>query len=514
MLWLSKSKYTLAWQCPKILWLRQYKPGEEAPLDSGTLARMNTGNDVGDLAMGLFGDFVEVTAYKDAGNGDRALDLGAMISRTKEEMEKGTPVICEASFGKDGNFCSVDILKQEAGGWAIYEVKSSTHPEKPEYAVDTAYQKYVLEKCGVNVTGTYIVTLDSSYVLDGELDISKLFKITDISEKVSEEIEKVGPKVEEVRKMAESDAEPDIACGTQCFTPHKCRFVGYCMRDLPSPSAFDLYRISKKKAFEYYYAGKADLRTLYESGELDDPKSAEAETRLRQAEHYVKSLPPHVDAEGIRSFADTVSYPLYFLDFETMTPVVPVYQGTKSRQQIPFQYSLHYIEEKGGELRHKEFLAESGPDPRRDLAESLCRDIPMGVCTMVYSKSMESGRIKELAEEFPDLAEHLLGIDKGIVDLIEPFRKGYYYNRNMTPSGDTALFSIKNVLPSVFPDDPELDYHNLEGVSNGGEAMEIFPQIQYMDPEERERTREGLLKYCELDTYAMVKLWQELERIV
>jgi len=158
-------------------------------------------------------------------------------------------------------------------------------------------------------------------------------------------------------------------------------------------------------------------------------------------------------------------------------------------------------------LKHKEFLAESGPDPRRAIAERLCEDIPMNVCVTAYNKSFECSRIKELAGYFPDLAEHLLNIESHIVDLLVPFQSGYYYNRAMGGS-----FSIKSVLPAIFPDDPSLDYHNLEGVHNGGEAMTVFPQIQFMPPEEQQKARHDLLKYCELDTYAMVKVWQELVR--
>ena len=74
-------------------------------------------------------------------------------------------------------------------------------------------------------------------------------------------------------------------------------------------------------------------------------------------------------------------------------------------------------------------------------------------------------------------------------------------------------FSIKSVLPAIFPDDPALNYHNLEDIHNGTEAMTIFPQIQYMSLEAQARTRHNLLKYCELDTYAMVKVWEELVRV-
>ena len=164
-LYLSKSKYCALWQCPKLAWLLKHKP-ELKTLDEATLARMKTGNEVGDLAMGLFGDFVEVTAY----DGER-LDLAKMIEATEAEMDRGTPIICEASFSYNGLYCAVDILKKEEGGWAIYEVKSSTHGEREVYAADVAYQKYVLEHCGVNVTGTYIVVINNEYVFDGTLKL-------------------------------------------------------------------------------------------------------------------------------------------------------------------------------------------------------------------------------------------------------------------------------------------------------------------------------------------------------
>lgn len=84
---------------------------EEFVADGAAVERMNNGNEVGDLAMGLFGDFVEVTSF----DGEK-LDLSAMIEKTKEEMEKGTAVICEASFDYNGLYCAVDILKEENGG--------------------------------------------------------------------------------------------------------------------------------------------------------------------------------------------------------------------------------------------------------------------------------------------------------------------------------------------------------------------------------------------------------------
>ena len=198
MVYLSKSKYCGLWQCPKIAWLRQYKP-EAATIDEMVEARFVAGNVVGDLAMGLFGDFVEVTTY----NGEK-LDLPKMIEKTVLEMEKGTENICEASFSYNGLYCAVDILKKDGDGWAIYEVKSSTKHRKDDgtytddkevYVDDISYQKYVLEHCGVKVTGTYLVCLNGDYVFDGNLDLSQLFFISDVSDEVKLEITRIEPNL-------------------------------------------------------------------------------------------------------------------------------------------------------------------------------------------------------------------------------------------------------------------------------------------------------------------------------
>jgi len=505
MIYLSKSKYCGLWQCPKIAWLRKYKP-EEWVVDDYTLARMEAGNMVGDLAMGLFGDFVEVTAY----TGDK-LDLQKMMDETEAEMARGTSNICEASFSYNGLYCAVDILKKDGDGWAIYEVKSSTKHHKDDgswtddkevYIADISYQKYVLEHCGVNVTGTYLVCLNGDYVYDGNLDLSKLFFISDVAEEVKTEIQNIEPNLAIAEEILQSEEEPDIDLNMGCHKPYPCAFWKYCAKDLPKESVFNLYRLTFSKKLEYYYKGWIGYKDLYENAPIRNAK------QLRQMEFALKDREPYVDKANISAFLDKLSYPLYFLDFETIQPVIPEYVGTKPYTQITFQYSLHYIEHEGGELKHKEFLAESGTDPRRELAVQLCRDIPMNVCVTVYNKDFECTRLKELAGYFPDLAEHLVNIRDNIVDLLVPFQSGWYYNRAMGGS-----FSIKSVLPALFPNDPKLDYHNLEGVHNGGEAMTIFPKIQYMDPEEQAKAREDLLRYCELDTYAMVKVWEDLKRV-
>lgn len=493
----SKSKYCGLWQCPKIAWLKKYKP-EEYIIDENTKSRMENGNIVGDLAMQLFGDYNEVTTYT-----NNKLDIPKMIEKTKQYMLDGLDIICEASFNYNGLYCAVDILRKQDNGYAIYEVKSSTHEDNYVYIVDIAYQKYVLEYCGVKVTGTYLVNINSDYIFDGTLKLNELFKITDVWKFVVDEQKEVEEKIKMAENLLEDKNEPNIDISCNCNSPYKCGFWKYCSKHLPKPSVFDLYRLNFSKKIEYYNRGIISFDDLEKTGWFL------GDIRNRQIEYALHDKGVYVDKENIKKFLDTLSYPLYFLDFETQQPIIPLYKGTRPYQQIPFQYSLHYIENKGGELKHKEFLGISGEDPRRGLAEALCNDIPAGACVLAYNKKFECGRIGELAEIFPDLQKHLYSIEFSIKDLLDPFRYGYYYKKEIGGS-----FSIKSVLPAMFPDDPTLNYHNLDGVHNGGEAMSIFPKIKDMPLKEQEVARHNLLKYCELDTFAMVKIWQELERLV
>lgn len=498
---LSKSKFARYCQCAKNMWLGAYRPELEV-IDSSTESRFETGKDVGDLAKGLLGDYVEATVEKDG-----CLDIKAMMLRTQELMAQGTENICEAAFSYEGNYCAVDILHRENGGWAIYEVKSTSFPEfggEPakleKYVPDISYQRWVLEQCGVNVKGTYLVCLNSNYVREGELDLQKLFVINDM-EPMLVDGSKIGQASQEALDVLNQEKEPEVELSRNCNAPYKCGFMKYCMRNIPSPSVFDLYRLTFEKKLAYYQGGKV----TYE--DIKDEKL----TPVRRIQvDSVLGHTPHIDKEVIKVFLDKLSYPLYFLDFETMQPAIPLFDCTKPYQQVPFQYSLHIIEEEGGELLHKEHLGVSGTDTRRALAEQLCEDIPMDVCVLAYNKAFECTRIKEMAEAFPDLAEHLMNIQTNIVDLMIPFQQGAYYLPSMGGS-----FSIKVVLPALFPDDPSLDYHNLEGgVQNGTEAMSIFPEIQHMEPEEQQKTRKALLEYCCLDTFAMVKVWQKLCEVV
>ena len=484
---LSKSKYCNGLQCKKMLWLYKNKPEEKEEVNNQSV--FDNGNDVHEVARKLLGEDINIPFNE---------DLTQMIKDTEEVMKQEKVIITEASFSYENNFCSVDILKKEGNTYEIYEVKSSTEL-KDVYVDDASYQYFVLTSLGLKVEKCYVAILNNRYVRKGKLDLNQLFKKIDVTDEVVSKQAQVKQMIKDMNKYMEQKKEPKDDIGIHCFKPYKCPFFKYCTRHLPESNIFEINEINVNEKLKLYVEGIVSLEDL-----LKEDISNEAKQHI---EYELYDKEDYIDKKSIKEFLNTLSEPLYFLDFETFALPIPKYDGTRPYQQVPFQYSLHYIEE--GKLYHKEFLAESGVDPRKLIAESLVRDIPKNVPVLAYYMSFEKGRIKELAETFPDLKDHLMSIHDNIKDLIVPFKNRSYYAKGMHGSA-----SIKYVLPAMFPNDESLNYKNLELVHNGDEAMNIYARLGEYPKEEQEYIRERLLKYCELDTYAMVKIYEKLKQIV
>lgn len=139
----------------------------------------------------------------------------------------------------------------------------------------------------------------------------------------------------------------------------------------------------------------------------------------------------------------------------------------------------------------------------------MIKDMSQDGSVIVYNKSFEASRNKEIGEMFLDLKPEMERINNNMVDLMIPFKNRDYYTKEMKGS-----YSIKYVLPALYPDDPELDYINRDLVHNGGEASQAFLSLKDKTPEEQDKLRESLLEYCKLDTYAMVKIWEKFKEVI
>ena len=496
---LSKTQYCKGVQCRKILWMDRHMR-DKFNISTIIENRFNVGNEVGTLARQCFGDYVQVQF---------SYDKWRMAEETKQLVKAGTSVIAEAAFTIDDLYCAVDILRVSGKRVDIVEVKSSTsHPCAPAHKVkdiylhDLAFQYHVLRRCGLMVSRVFVMQLNSEYERSGELDLNELFVLTDCTDEIKNQLMEIESNISLFFQTAAEESEPGVPYGYWCDKPYICGYKDYCAEKLPENSVYHIgWGMRDMKKYEAYKNGyKTFSDILYSGGsvKLNDKQQ-------RQVEFAVNDRPPHVDKKSIKRFLSAISYPLYHLDFETFQQAVPQWDGLKPYTQIPFQYSLHIQHDAFAIPKHKEFLAEAGKDPRREIAERLCKDIPSNVCVIAYYMTFEKTCIRYLAEQFRDLAIRLMIIHDNMVDLAYPFQSGAYYCREMGGG-----YSIKAVLPALCPDDPELDYNSLPLIHNGSEAMFAYATLKEQLPDAAVKIRQALLAYCRLDTLAMVKILERL----
>lgn len=490
---LSKSLYTRGVQCPKALWLKKHMSEVLTPPDEASQAVFDTGNVVGALACGLFPNGKEVPFTR---------DYDEMIATTKEWLADGVQNIYEATFNYDGILVMVDILHVDEDGVHIYEVKSSASV-KDIYVHDVSIQCYVLRGLGLNVKSAHVVHINNSYIRGDELNIYELFNIADVTQDALSVQENIPHVLREFEAyLNDKENEPDIDIGKHCKSPYECDAKNYCWRvqkGIADYSIFNIFNLGSKKQIELYEQGIINIE--------DIPNDFDMTAKQKQAVKNYKSKETHIDQKAIKEFVDTLTYPIYHLDFETFQQAVPEFKGISPFMQIPFQYSLH-VEHEDGTLEHREFLAQDGIDPRELLAQKLCEDIPRDVTVLAYNMGFEKGVIKKLAANYPELGEHLLHVSENIQDLMIPFQQKHYVTPSMNGS-----YSIKYVLPALVPDMAEA-YKELEGVQNGSQAMNAYANMSKLQSAEKEKMRNSLLQYCKLDTLAMVRVLGKLKKVV
>ena len=487
---LSKSQYLRGLQCHKSLWLYKNNPEVRETADHQTEALFNTGYTVGKLAKELFPHGVEVAF--DASNFKR------MIKKTKELIANGTEVIYEATFSENGIFAMVDVLVKNGDAWNMYEVKASTQV-KEIHTNDTAIQWYALGS-SLNLHKAYVVHINNQYVRKGALDVKALFIVEDITESVIDKQEGIQAELLEMQGMLEGDV-PDIDIGKYCDDPYSCDFSSYCWKHIPkNNSVFDLsYAMGKQ--WKLYYQGVLSIDDI----PSDFALGANATLQIE----YQKSQEIKIDKKKIKVFLGTIEYPINFFDFETFQNAIPRFDNQRPYAQMPFQYSIHILHE-DGTLEHKEFLGDENSDPREALAKQMLEDITSTGTIVAYSQGFEKGQIRNLAEVNEVFREKLLTLNERFVDLADPFRKKEYYHPKFK-----GKYSIKIVLPTLFPNDDELDYKKLGSVQNGGDAMDTFANLHLLkDKSKIAEIKKDLLSYCRLDTLAMVRLWEKLGELV
>jgi len=486
---LSKSTFIRGLQCTKSLYLYKNFIQLRDKLSQEKKALFSRGNNVGLLAQQLFPNGVDATPEK-------SYDYIQAVTTTKLLIDSGAEIIYEAAFQAKGVLAILDILVKKEGKWYAYEVKSAAKISNT-YILDGALQYWVISNAGVELEDFSIVNINTKYIKNGAIDVHQLFKITSVKKNIIEKQHFIEEKVETLLPITNSAAMPDIKIGEHCFSPYGCDFMGTCWKNVPENSVFEIAGITKMEQFSLFNSGVKTVSQVPEKNELN----AHANVQLKA----LKDNNIVINTELIQQFISSLTYPLKFIDFETFMPAIPLYDGTHPYENIPFQFSCHERLEEG-EIKHIEFLAESGMDPRKEFLLHVLNVTEGDGSILVYDALMEKGVLNNLLGLFP---EYKLEIQKRlsrIIDLMKPFQEKAYYHPLFKGS-----FSIKNVLPAIAP---ELNYVDLT-ISSGSIAMIAFEKLQTeTDIFTIAETRDALLAYCKMDTLAMVKIFEVLRQAV
>lgn len=376
----------------------------------------------------------------------------------------------------------------------VYEIKSSTRV-KPEHAYDLTFQAIVAAE-SINIRNVNLVHLNRDYVRQGEININELFVVVNLNDEVGLRTDEVQIQIQNALAIAELPNPTNLET---CLVPRDCPCKSICHPNLRGGSIFEINGLRKKKKIELLAMNVDTIAEVPADFALPPGQ-------LRQVQ-AAQSGDVLIEIEAIREELSALEYPLYFVDYEAFNPAIPYFDGYRPYQYIPFQYSLHIIEENGSKTEQIEYLDLDAGDPAERLANHLLEHIGESGSLIVWNKSFEMGRHREMAQMYAELRDQLLALNERVYDLMQLFRKGHYAHPDFK-----GKYSIKKVLPVLAPG---LSYESLR-IPNGAETMLIWNDIHLGKyPKERiEGTTVDMLEYCKLDTLAMVRIWEHLNEII
>lgn len=486
---LSKSKLLAFRQCPKRLWLEIHRPKLRDD-SAATKASFAIGHQVGDLAHKLYDPKGKGVVVDPQSEG-----FDAAFARTQKLLQSAQPIF-EAGFCAEGALAFADVmLPVKRGGkrtWRMVEVKSSTSV-KDYHRDDAAVQAFLARTCGVPLSAIALAHIDSSWVYPGAGDYTGLLREKDLTAEAFAREDEVRGWIADAQQIVVKKKEPRVLTGGQCSDPYECGFYAHCHSQEPQaeqPIHWLPGRLGNGLTTHIKTTGAIDLR---------DVPDELLNNRQRRVKAVTLSLKAHFDRAAAAQALASHKLPAYFMDFETIQFGVPIWKGTRPYQQIPFQFSVHRLS-RTGKLKQQAFLDLTGNDPSKAFAEALIAACGRRGPIFVYNAGFETARIRELSDRFPRLAKPLLALNERVVDLL-PVARDHYYHPSQKGS-----WSIKAVLPALCPD---LKYGDLDGVQDGGMAMNAFMEALAPQTSKARKSEIGqqLLAYCTLDTYAMVRLW-------
>ncbi len=487
---LSKSRFVAGCQCLKRLYLQVHRPKLAAEPDGGAEATIEQGREVGLLVRQLFPGGVEV---RSDGGLDQAIRMTRQLVANPE-----IPVIFEGAFEHEGIIVRTDVLQRRKENlWRLVEVKSASDL-KDQYVQDVAIQSYVLSGSGLKLASVWLAHINRAYVLTGTtVDPRQLFSFRNLTQRAQNfQPELILRLRSQIHILAMPEA-PDVPTGPHCINPVVCEFFDQCNTPKPRDHIGYLPRLDASAMEKLEEMGVRSIQ--------DIPADFELSEMQRRVCTAIQTSQSWFSPDLKREF-ESLTFPLYFMDFETVNLAIPRFCGMRPYDHLPFQWSVHVQRQSGGTPEHFEFLAVDSSDPRTAFIASLCEALGEddSGSIVVYNEQFESQRLWELASWLPAYTDRIRGLQRRLWDLLPVVRKHVYH------PAFGGSFSLKAVLPALVPD---MTYEGME-IPDGqaaGLAWEVLISGTCSDAE-RQQKRKALLDYCGHDTLALVRLLESLRQ--
>lgn len=491
---LSKSRLVAFRQCAKRLWLEVHRSDLRAD-SAATQAIFRGGHEVGQLAHRLIdpqgaGVLIDL----------RAEGVDAALLRTQTLLQGDAPIF-EAGFQAGGALAFADALLPIDDGprrrWKMIEVKSSTSV-KPYFLDDVAIQSRIALAAGVDLAQVSVAHVDAAWTYPGDGRYDGLLNEVDVTAEAFARHDQVDRWIADAHAVVAAPQPPSTSVGRHCKVPYPCGFRDHCATG-QAVAEFPVEWLPGQRS--------RALQSHLDEHAVTDMRDV-PETMLSTVQRRVRSVTlarqPAIDAAGLAIALRPHPLPAYFLDFETAQFAVPRWPGKRPYQMHPFQFSVHRLDANDA-LHHAGFLDLTGDDPSGPLVEALLDACSEPGPVFVYNGSFEGSRLGELALRYPGRADALIALRRRLVDLY-PITARHYCH-----PAQQGIWSLKRLLPAVAPD---LRYDDLPGAQDGGMAMQAY--IEATDPdttaERRSVIADGLFRYCELDTRALVEVFRCLHR--
>lgn len=488
---ISKSEYMQFLKHPVLIWLKKHDKKKLPPVDDNLQAVFDAGNLFESYAEKLFegGEKIGFDSY------DEYLSLPA---RTTAAIERGVKTLFQARFETPTITCITDVIEfVDEKELDLYEIKSGTSV-KDEHIFDLAFQTHVLQSCGFKVRNVYVVNANSQFVRRGEIKVRELCIVTDVTDDVKAEVPDTIELIDEAHEVLKQRKMPDLSPPDEDGNISAWLEIYLHLNPQKPGSIFDLCW-PKNRVAQLFSMGIENL--------VDIPDDFKLAPKQRMQVEAAKKDEQYLELESIKEFVERLEFPLYFLDYETLSSIIPPFDGLSPYNQLPFQYSLHVMETPESELQHFTYLHRENSDPTVPLSESLSEHIGDSGTILTWNESFEKGCNLLMGKIAPKYKKFYSQINDRIDDLCIPFQKNWYVDK-----GFMGSYSIKKVLPVLVP---ELSYKDL-GINEGAAAQRLWMQsvLDGKLANRREKILDDLDKYCELDTLAMVEIYNCLVELV